>query len=97
MHIAERSLFLATTRLLWALNFNQPIDSETREVLLLQNIDEYIGGVTVKPVPFDLTIVPRTEAKEQNIKYVLSETKEASLNKETKQWERVLEGMALST
>jgi cytochrome P450 len=61
MHIAERSLFLAISRLLWAFEF-EPGKSEDGEVML-PDANDLTEGFLVQPKPFLASIVPRDEEK----------------------------------
>jgi hypothetical protein len=97
MHIAERSLFLGITRLLWAFKFERPVDSRTGQVRPLPDIDDLVGGITVQPAPFEVSIVPRSEEKARQVRQTWKDTEETLLNKETQQWSSVPEGMAFST
>jgi hypothetical protein len=55
MHIAERSLFLAVTRLLWGFDFKVPESGN------LPDVDDLVGELTVQPAPFEARIVARSE------------------------------------
>ena len=57
MHIAERSLSLAVTRLIWALDFRVP---ESRN---LPDVDDLVGDLTVQLAPSEVKIVARSEEK----------------------------------
>jgi hypothetical protein len=57
MHIAERSLFLAVTRLLWAFDFKVPESGS------LPDVDDLVGDLTVRPAPSEVGIVTRSEEK----------------------------------
>ena len=89
MHIAERSLFLAISRLLWAFEF-EPGKSEHGEVEL-PDADDLTEGMLVQPKPFKANIVPRDEEKAR----VLREEwdKMGSLLGEDEQWKVLPEGL----
>lgn len=97
MHIAERSLFLALARLLWTFDFNRPVNSNTGELLPLPDVDDFVGGLTIQPAPFEVSIVPRTQEKARQVQRTWNDTEEALLDKETSQWHNVPAGMAFST
>lgn len=59
-HVADRGLFIAMSRLLWAFNFEK-IPSE----VLKQ--DDFQPGFITSPVPFKCTITPRSETKRAKI------------------------------
>ncbi|KAJ4986250.1 cytochrome P450 [Stagonosporopsis vannaccii] len=97
MHIAERSLFLATVRLIWAFEFSRSVDSATGRLAPLPDVDNLVGGLTVQPAPFAVAITPRTFDKAQHIRDIWKDQEEMMLDKVTKQWRKVPEGMAFST
>jgi hypothetical protein len=97
MHIAERSLFLAISRMLWSFGFKRPIDPESGKEKPLPDIDDLVGGITVQPAPFEVTITPRSEKKAQMIRAIWKDCEETLLDMETKQWKKVPDGMAFST
>lgn len=97
MHIAERSLFLAVTRLLWAFDFMAMVDERTGQAKPLPDVDDLVGGLTIQPAPFEVRIVPRTEARARLVREAWSEVQNSFLDSETKQWNNVPEGMAFST
>ncbi|KAH7081438.1 cytochrome p450 monooxygenase [Paraphoma chrysanthemicola] len=97
MHIAERSLFLATTRMLWAFNFERPRDHHTGMLKPLPDVDEFHGTMIIQPAPFEVVITPRTQKKASMIKKIWRDAEEELLDKETKQWAKMPEGMAFST
>lgn len=66
MHIAERSLFLAISRMLWAFDFKFARDSAGNEVK--PDADDLTEGMLVCPKPFPAQIVPRDEAKAARVK-----------------------------
>ncbi|KAF2114283.1 cytochrome P450 [Lophiotrema nucula] len=66
MHIADRSLFLAVSRLLWAFDFQAPIDVYGNKVL--PNPSQLTDGFIVKPKEFDAKIVPRSEKKAEMVR-----------------------------
>jgi len=97
MHIAERSLFLAISRLLWAFDIKRPVDSATGKEKPLPDVDDLVGTLAVQPAPFEVDITPRNEQKAQMMRDIWQGCEEALLDKETKQWKKVPEGMAFST
>ncbi|GKT50816.1 cytochrome P450 monooxygenase yanC [Colletotrichum spaethianum] len=89
MHIADRSLFLSISRLLWAFNFDRAVDGQGRE--LVPDADDLIEGVLVQPRPFPAKITPRSEAHAQIIRKEWEASQE--LLDEDKQWEEIPRGM----
>lgn len=61
MHIAERSLFLAISRLLWAFEFQKAVDGEGREIV--PDAGDLTEGFMVQPRAFRAKIVPRSGEK----------------------------------
>ncbi|KAF2708823.1 cytochrome P450 [Pleomassaria siparia CBS 279.74] len=61
MHIAERSLFLAISRLLWAFDFDKALDKDGKEIV--PDDEDLTEGLFVLPKPFKAKIVPRTAEK----------------------------------
>jgi hypothetical protein len=95
MHIAERSLFLAISRLVWAYNFEKSRDANGQAVT--PDTEELIGGLTVTPADFKAIITPRSKAKAEIIRKEWRHCEEVLLDPETKQWKKVPEGMKFST
>ncbi|KAI1772057.1 cytochrome P450 [Hypoxylon cercidicola] len=89
MHIADRTMFLAISRLLWAFDFRRHIDEETGEEVV-PDMDDLEDGLFVLPRAFKAHIMPR-EGKAQRAREEwdrLAELLDADL-----QWEVVPEGM----
>jgi cytochrome P450 len=57
MHIAERSLYLAIARLLWAFEFQPRCDAHGKSVM--PDPEDLTEGMLVQPRPFPVRIVPR--------------------------------------
>ena len=71
IHIAERSLFLAIARMLWAFDFTPAIDAEGKEII--PDTEKLTTGLVALPVPFQARITPR----EGRAEMILREWKEA--------------------
>jgi hypothetical protein len=97
MHIAERSLFLGISRLLWAFEFGRPFDAVTGELRPLPDIEDLVGGLTIKPAEFEVAITPRSAGRARIIRDDWRECEETLLDIETKQWKNIPEGMAFTT
>lgn len=67
MHIADRSMFLAMARLLWAFDFKRAVDKETGEEIVpdMGNLTE---GLFVAPEPFEADIVSRDPGKAARVR-----------------------------
>lgn len=62
MHIADVSLFLGASRLLWAFDFRRPVDPATgREAV--PDAGSRTEGLFIQPTPFEARIVPRSERR----------------------------------
>ncbi|ORY59540.1 cytochrome P450 [Pseudomassariella vexata] len=59
MHIADRSLFLAISRLLWGFDFQRAVDKETGQQTI-PDMDDWAEGVMMFPKPFATKIQPRS-------------------------------------
>ncbi|MCJ1348478.1 hypothetical protein MMC31_006710 [Peltigera leucophlebia] len=68
IHMAERGLFLAMSKLLWAFSFAEKLDGQGR--LIPIDVDAATGyseGLLHCPKPFDCEIKPRSEARQETI------------------------------
>ncbi|EXJ80110.1 hypothetical protein A1O1_08252 [Capronia coronata CBS 617.96] len=95
MHIAERSLFLAIVRMLWAFDFEKARDA--RGSPITPDIDKLTQGLFVLPEPFPAVIKPRSEGHARLIRTTWQTCEETLLDPETKQWKNVPEGMVFGT
>jgi hypothetical protein len=59
MHLAERNMWRIAAKLLWAFEFEEPIDPKTGKAI---SIDEnaYNRGILQAPLPFDVRVTPRS-------------------------------------
>lgn len=89
MHIAERSLFLAIARFLWAFDFTCDTDADGKSIVPDPNA--LTDGVLVRPLEFPVKITPRSEKKAMSMREEWDKV-EDKLN-EKGQWKRVPEGM----
>ncbi|KAI1500781.1 cytochrome P450 [Biscogniauxia marginata] len=67
MHIADRSLFLAMSRLLWAFDFHRPIDEATGKEIV-PDMNDLTEGLVVQPNPFEAIIRPRNAFKAARVR-----------------------------
>jgi cytochrome P450 len=83
IHVAERSLFLGMSRILWAFDI-QP-SSDDKGLPILPDPDHLTQGFVCMPEEFPARIIPRSQARAD---MVVREWKEAEelLDPETKQW-----------
>lgn len=89
MHIAERSMFLAISRLLWAFDF-QPIKDEGGARVVLDST-KLTEGMLVHPQDVKAEIEVRSEQKAEAVRKEWA-TMEKLLD-ESGQWQKVPEGM----
>ncbi|KAF4777390.1 cytochrome P450 [Colletotrichum scovillei] len=92
-HIADRSLFLSISRLLWAFNLEKAVDTEGNEIT--PNADDLTDGFLVQPKPFPAKITPRSDAHVQVIRREW-EASQALLD-ESKQWKEIPSGMVFES
>lgn len=90
MHIADRNLFLAMSRLLWAFDFRRPVDKSTGKEIV-PDMEDLTEGLLVCPNPFNADIRPRSEAKAQAVKAEWEKMTE--LLDDELQWKTVPEGL----
>jgi hypothetical protein len=90
MHIADRSLFFAISRLLWAFDFRRPVDEETGKEII-PNMEELTEGLFVLPKPFKAGIVARSDKKAEIVRQEWS--KMGELLDDELQWKTVPEGL----
>lgn len=90
MHIADRSLFLAVSRLLWAFDFRRVVDEKTGEEVV-PDMRDLTEGLFVQPRPFRADIRPRSEQKARRVREEWS--KMGELLDGEMQWKAIPEGM----
>lgn len=90
IHIGERSLFLAISRLLWAFDFQQAFDPATGHKIPVPDPEHLQGGLFVMPRPFQTNIVPRDEGKARLIRDAWEDASGRFLD-ENLQWKEVPE------
>lgn len=93
IHIAERSLFLGISRLVWGFDFSAACDGQGNPATY--DIEDLVGGITAQPADFQAIIKPRSE-KIQIMRDATREC-EALVDPQTGQWKKMPEGMAFST
>ncbi|KAB5539440.1 cytochrome P450 [Coniochaeta sp. 2T2.1] len=93
MHIAERSLFLGMSRMLWAFDFAPAKDENGVE--LTPDQSKLKQGLFVMPEEFQALITPRSEARAQKIRQDWKDCQ--TLLDEEMQWKEVPRGMVFSS
>ncbi|TIA42557.1 cytochrome P450 [Aureobasidium pullulans] len=89
MHVADRSMFLGVSGILWAFSITPKQDAKGQDIL--PDPDNLIvGGIAARPEPFVANILPR----DGKAKIVRQEWEDAQklLDPETKQWKETPEG-----
>ncbi|KAH6887764.1 cytochrome p450 monooxygenase [Thelonectria olida] len=94
IHIAENSMFLGISRLLWGFDFAPAKDDMGNPIIY--DIENLVGGITIQPEDYKCIITPRSQ-KAANIIRKEAENVQELLDPVTKQWKKVPEGMAFST
>lgn len=94
IHIAERSLFYAISRLVWGFNFTPALDQNGQPIVY--DVDDLVGGVTVEPRHYTCHIECRSASKAEIIR-AEAQSCQKLLDNETGQWKEAPEGMAFST
>ena len=89
MHIAERSLFFAMARLLWAFDLNPVRDANGNDVMPDPN--NLTEGILVQPKAFPARITPRDDEKAARVREEWG--KMGSLLDEKQQWKVLPEGL----
>ncbi|KAI0866598.1 putative cytochrome P450 [Xylaria cubensis] len=84
IHVAERSLFLAIAKLLWAFEFRCPVDDEGNK--LAPDPTKVTQGFVCGPVPFEAVITPRDAHRAAIIHREWNMAKERNLDSRTMQW-----------
>lgn len=62
VHVAERSLFINVSRVLWGFNINKKIGADGQEI---EVTDKMMPGFFSVPEPFECSVVPRSEKRAQ--------------------------------
>ncbi|KAK9415055.1 putative Cytochrome P450 [Seiridium unicorne] len=84
IHVADRSLFLSISRLLWAFEFKRPLDNNGNEVV--PNPAQVTQGFLASPLPFEAVITPRDQKRAEIICNDWETAKRDNLDSETLQW-----------
>ncbi|KAI4242532.1 MAG: hypothetical protein LQ352_007211 [Teloschistes flavicans] len=92
MHVAERSLFLGISRLLWGFDIKAVEDADGKAIL--PDPDEYTQGFVVLPVKYEARIEARSRERARLIEEEWTAAKEL-LDPVDGQWKSMPPGMAL--
>lgn len=83
MHVAERSMFLAMSRILWGFDITPAKDEKGQDIL--PDPDKLTQGFVCMPEPFEATIRPRSSERAKLIRETWDNAQK-ELDSETKQW-----------
>lgn len=84
IHVAERSLFLAMSRILWGFHIEPALDAAGKPII--PDPGRLTQGFICMPEEFPAKITPRSEARKQKIIQEYEEAVAACLDPVTKQW-----------
>ena len=84
MHVAERSLFLAIARTLWAFNIGPKTDTKGDPVL--PDASRLTQGFVCMPQEFSATIEARSTQRADLVRSEWKQAQESLLHTDTKQW-----------
>jgi cytochrome P450 len=96
IHIAERSLALGISRLVWAFDFLPALNEQSGRPVTYDG-DDLVGGITVQPRSYNCTIRPRSNGKAKIIRDAVQRDASEFLDSDTGQWSKTPAGMAFST
>ncbi|KAJ9202740.1 hypothetical protein DTO166G4_7308 [Paecilomyces variotii] len=89
-HVAERSLFLGVSRMLWAFDIKPEIDEQGN--FILPDQDRMTQGFVAMPEEYQCRIIPRSEKQALLVQKEWEDIQEL-LDPTTKQWKAIPEGM----
>lgn len=84
IHVAERSLFLGMSRILWAFNIEPSLDENGKPIL--PDPDKLTQGFVCMPEEFPAKISARSAGKRDLVIETWMKAEEDELDSETKQW-----------
>ena len=84
MHVAERSLFLGISRILWAFNISPAEDASGKPILPDQ--EKLTQGFVCMPEEYTAKITPRSEDRAKRVQQEWKQAAQDLLDSKTKQW-----------
>lgn len=84
IHVAERSLFLAISRILWGFDITPALDNQGKPIL--PDTEKLTQGFVCMPEEFRATITPRSDARKQKMIDEWETAQKENLDPVTKQW-----------
>lgn len=94
IHVAERSLFLAISRILWAFEIRPKKDAQGRPIL--PDPEKYTQGFVCMPEEFEADITPVSKERAEMVEREWAQAKEL-LDEKTMQWKKIPEGMSFAS
>jgi cytochrome P450 len=93
MHVADRTLFLGISRIMWAFDIKPAIDETTKQEIL-PDPERYTQSNVCMPEPFQASIVPRSSQRAEKVRL---EWREAQNELDSNgQWKDIPKGMKFS-
>lgn len=86
-HVAERSLFLGMSRILWAFDIEPQVDELGNKIL--PNPDNLTQGFVCMPEEFPVVIKPRSKERAEKVSKEWEDAQRECLDPETNQWLQV--------
>jgi cytochrome P450 len=83
MHVAERSLFLGMSRLLWAFDFQPQLDADGKPII--PDPERLTQGFVVRPEDFEAVITPRSKDRADLVEREWKIAQEL-VGRDSKQW-----------
>ncbi|KAL3459690.1 cytochrome P450 [Aspergillus heterothallicus] len=84
IHVAERSLFLGMSRILWAFDIRPALDDKGKEII--PDADRLTQGFVCMPEEFPARITPRSEERADMVRSEWKAAEKENLDTETNQW-----------
>lgn len=84
IHIAQRSLFLGISRMMWAFNVRPKLDAQGKPIL--PDPDRLTQGFVCMPEHFDAKITPRSDERAEILTKEWENAQRTCLDPETDQW-----------
>jgi len=89
MHVADRSLFLGITGILWSFSITPKKDAQGED--MLPDADNLVVAISARPESFEANILPRDEKRARIIREQWEDAQRL-LDPETKQWKEAPAG-----
>lgn len=86
IHVAERSLFLGMSRVLWAFDIAPKLDGAGKPIV--PDPDRLTQGFVCMPEPYQADITPRSKEKADMVVREWEEAKRECLDEESEQWKQ---------